>query len=696
MAHVEIYKLRDTAPAAIRDMSVHDHIKHSTIPDPANYIKEWAGEMHGTLPLTISGRLYTDRKHNYRGKHIKNGDIAVVDGKPYYFDSLEGSKFIEIDSFDGSNARAAIQVNFGWPVDISEAVEISDSLAVACDKIDVPFGFRGESHISGIFADMSEDLAESGEGNRLILLHPEFLKGDEAQDFADLLEKLSQTEGWQDIVGYLRERSPVTIRDLEDAREHFAPELLLPKQLLPFHKDLPSYDVGIETNYLAAFVSDMGEEQFRIFSAAMEAGWHDSSTSGIINLAKNTDCFFLMHALNEEQYGELKLKDSWQVVESAMDRLMSSNNPVDRFLAEYTGLLARSADAETFGRHAAKEDGGIFTRYGYITQTSLPETLYEGVQDIPKGFGMLSVPSAVYTEKIRPRLMVCDTDLTALLVKIHATSGDYMKDSKRNIQTIANDGDTFFALSDGNTLTITPADTLFRRDLEVWEKWMTVDEAGGAKAFALSVKERNPETGLITGDLYETVIGSVQNSLRGYGIFFTHFNAEMIDGSVKQIPIEDWDLMGVDQRRDIKSLERRYDPSDEARFREHVNTVIRVCKGSSLPSTSEEYISRINEVYMAKAKHPQNNMLRLSPVAAKEILARGMAHVFSLQSNHPARLLPVDAAKKEIWHSVPNRAFAVKENQGAAIDAWAERTAKEAIRDMERSGLIQKPAAQER
>ena len=89
-------------------------------------------------------------------------------------------------------------------------------------------------------------------------------------------------------------------------------------------------------------------------------------------------------------------------------------------------------------------------------------------------------------------------------------------------------------------------------------------------------------------------------------------------------------------------------------------------------------------------------MLRLSPVAAKEILARGMAHVFSLQSNHPVRLLPVDAAKKEIWHSVPNRAFAVKENQGAAIDAWAERTAKEAIRDMERSGLIQKPAAQER
>ena len=73
-----------------------------------------------------------------------------------------------------------------------------------------------------------------------------------------------------------------------------------------------------------------------------------------------------------------------------------------------------------------------------------------------------------------------------------------------------------------------------------------------------------------------------------------------------------------------------------------------------------------------------------------------MAHVFFLQSNRPVRLLPVDAAKKAIWHSVPNRAFAVKENQVAAIEAWAERIAKETLRDIERSGLIQKPTAQER
>ena len=40
MSHVEIYKLRDTAPIEVRDYSVFDYMEKGFGPDPAHYIKE--------------------------------------------------------------------------------------------------------------------------------------------------------------------------------------------------------------------------------------------------------------------------------------------------------------------------------------------------------------------------------------------------------------------------------------------------------------------------------------------------------------------------------------------------------------------------------------------------------------------------------------------------------------------------------
>ena len=94
MAHVEIYKLKKTAPQQIRDYSVFDYMAQGVAPDPMHYVKEWAGEMHGTLPLTIPGRLMLEPPKDYYGGDIKNGDIAVVNGTAYYMDRLQGSKFI--------------------------------------------------------------------------------------------------------------------------------------------------------------------------------------------------------------------------------------------------------------------------------------------------------------------------------------------------------------------------------------------------------------------------------------------------------------------------------------------------------------------------------------------------------------------------------------------------------------------------
>ena len=146
-------------------------------------------------------------------------------------------------------------------------------------------------------------------------------------------------------------------------------------------------------------------------------------------------------------------------------------------------------------------------------------------------------------------VMVKDADLTALLLQIHAVGGDYMESAKRNIRILANSSEDFFVMTDGKNLTITPADTLFRRDLQEYEKWMLAYDSPDVKAFFLSVTKRDSESGRITGDLFQTALGSVQNSLREYGTFFTHFQAEMKNGTPIQISLEEWDLMRADCRR---------------------------------------------------------------------------------------------------------------------------------------------------
>jgi hypothetical protein len=66
-----------------------------------------------------------------------------------------------------------------------------------------------------------------------------------------------------------------------------------------------------------------------------------------------------------------------------MKRLEKSDDPDEQFLFKHITLLERGAEAESYGYHAAKEDGGVFTERGYIIQLSGIKDIYRGVHDIP-------------------------------------------------------------------------------------------------------------------------------------------------------------------------------------------------------------------------------------------------------------------------------------------------------------------------
>jgi len=399
MAHVEIYKLRKTVPPEIRKCSLFDFMNKGQSPDPAHYTKEWEGHMHGTLPLTLSGRLMLNTPKDYHGGDIKNGDIAIVDGMPFYFDKLEGTKFIELDAFETEGIRQAVHVKYGWFVDVRGAEAISNDTAVICEDIDVPIGYLGKESIGGVYNDRRPFLPGVGYEENLNFIHPQFLKGSEAREFIGLVEDLADVgiDRWQHVSQYLRERSPITAQDLQDVMMQFAPELLLPKVLRPLYKYIPTDADKGEIAYLADKVEGLDIAQRNIFNAVTHIGWQCGDVAEIINLTETLDCFELRPALNEDMYGHYRLEQEWEENEPLVSQLEKSENPAEQALAKHIRLLNRAVDEEAYGYHAAKAEGGVFTPYGLLTieGSGEPREVYRGIQDLPPEYR--TVPSTPET-----------------------------------------------------------------------------------------------------------------------------------------------------------------------------------------------------------------------------------------------------------------------------------------------------------
>jgi hypothetical protein len=76
-------------------------------------------------------------------------------------------------------------------------------------------------------------------------------------------------------------------------------------------------------------------------------------------------------------------------------------------------------------------------------------------------------------------------------------------------------------------------------------------------------------------------------------------------------------------------------------------------------------------------------MLRVAPAAAREMLGRGDSQVYRLGMDGPTPLISVNVLKADLWRSRFG-AFAIWRHDAAALEKWAEHTAKEILRQLER------------
>jgi hypothetical protein len=674
MAKVEIYKVKETADPEIKGHGMYEFFGEGG-PFPKNYVREWAGELpSGDLEM-LFGKISLNPPKGYHGGPPEKSDIAVVDGEAYFLDhgSDRSYEFSAVD-FDTSAIKDAIHVDYGRYVSVDEAAVIPHELVIICKDLDIPTGYVGEPGHHGSSKGISDFEQLSTGDYATCYLHPQFLQGEDARAFVALLTELSKTGRWTEIAGYLLANYPVYMSDLETARERFAPELLLPAELRPIAKAIPIDADKTETDYLTAKVTGMDSDRRNILYAVVEAGWHHGSVAEIINLTENLDCFKLRPEYdNTTSYGKNKLSRDWDECEATVNRLEKSEDPAERTLYKHIMLLERCVDEEAYGYNAAKEENGAFTRYGLVTHERVIEEIYRGVQDIP--------PAApVAPERDAEPVMVRDVDLAAPLLEMHAVGGDYMRDASYNVKALVNKGEDFFVMTNAGMLIVTPADLVFRRDTREHEMWMLQSKAPDIRAFVMSVTERDGER--IVGNLFGADLYDLQDYVRENSFFFTHLDAKMKDGSSRRFTLPEWDAMDQYERGQLKSWVKHYDPADEAKLVTCFGILRRVAPENRRPIAAGEFLSQINEQFMAQAGNHRSDMLRVAPEAAKEILAQSAADVFRLMPNGMEKLSPIDAIKVTVYREY--REFAVRRSDWDGIEKWARRGAGNILRQNER------------
>jgi hypothetical protein len=116
------------------------------------------------------------------------------------------------------------------------------------------------------------------------------------------------------------------------------------------------------------------------------------------------------------------------------------------------------------------------------------------------------------------------------------------------------------------------------------------------------------------------------------------------------------------------------DPEDMGRFAECLSGLRTSNDNYHKAVTSEDFLVKINAGYMNAAENPQEDMLRVTPEAALELLARDDASVYRLLPSGIEWLTQMDAVRNVARNSAGNE-FAIYIEDLPGLAQWAERKA---------------------
>ena len=430
-----------------------------------------------------------------------------------------------------------------------------------------------------------------------------------------------------------------------------------------------------ELNYLCAKLAALDDDNLDKFHAVIESGRHIGDKGigcgaivDMINIIENLNNFTYHSGFEAEDYGEYLLAVPDNMIDPLMRKLQSH--------AWIVECLRECADAEQFGRAMSYNNNGEFLQSGYLIEEGRFQLIYHGVLDIPEEYRLLGF------EETSAKVMVQETDLSALLLGMHAACGDYMRDSKYNVSAL-NGSDDFFVVDTGNMLIVSPADSLYYDDTYEHGLWQSLTDSSDIKAYIMSVEGR--KSGQITGSIYEAEVSAIQISIQKQGITLTHIDAEMKDGSKCSFSHTEWKAMDPIERDQVIGWDKHYDHVEKAQISALVSNMRFAYASINSPMSPHDFLHKVNEPYMNQAANKKSGMLRITLDAARELLAQNVIDVFRMTPKGTEKLSPLDAVKTGLWYSF-DREFAIKPDDLKGFEKWAQCTAGDFLRQSERGG----------
>jgi len=450
----------------------------------------------------------------------------------------------------------------------------------------------------------------------------------------------------------------------------------LEKILTETIKKTMSQEMLDELNYLAAKIEGMNNNEYEVFTSALEAKRHCGSVAELINLTENLNRFELQPAFNAAMLGEHLVDGDADNYSAGLQKLYDSEDEELRGVINYIETLEKYVDYSAYGKEYADNEQGVFTENGYLTESGEFQEVYRGSVDIPDDYRIFTEPGVAY----KPPMKLDGEDIAETLVKIHAVCCVNLNGAAEELKALSKVQDTDYILMVNKDRTfITPAVEAYKRG-EIPEK--TINhwaQMPGTSFFALRVMDRGDNNGRgMTGDFVELNTQALLSNISLHSATPDRIEAFKHDGYSKSYDFAAWEELSKTPQYEIKSF-KAYFPDDDLEYAANrFASFMGANEMSSEAVSVDTFLSVMNAAYMADAENPQPDMLRITNEAAKQILARGDTDVFKLTPAGAEKLASIEAMRQLSFAQI--RDVAIKREDISALDKWA----KSAVKDLQR------------
>jgi len=163
-------------------------------------------------------------------------------------------------------------------------------------------------------------------------------------------------------------------------------------------------------------------------------------------------------------------------------------NEINFLAAKIEELDANGLETFTAAIEARRDCGNLTDIINLAISNNAPEGfVYQEPQDIP-------VEYIVYSSSLPQLIKIENTELSTLLMKMHAIGGDYMKDAAPNISTLLKDTSSdFLLLADGKEMHLAKTLLVYSKDTPEHDKWKNAVQTPETRIFAVIPTEHDKD-----------------------------------------------------------------------------------------------------------------------------------------------------------------------------------------------------------